>query len=121
MTSPIADFVVSLGKDGRIVSQGSLSAALKLNKALSTEVREEEKLLERGEEVDSQGPTLPNNKGSGKLIVAEEISEGRVSRSACKFLLITATDFAHFVETKCSLERWGDPVLRFSGLLRSLY
>jgi hypothetical protein len=93
MTSPIADFVVSLGTDGRIVSQGSLSAALKLNKGLSTEVREEKKLLERGEEeVDPQAPTLPSNKGNGKLIVAEEISEGRVSRSACRFLLTTATD-----------------------------
>lgn len=89
MTSPIADFVVSLGTDGRVVSQGTFSAALKLNKALFAEVREEKKLLERDEKAAySDASAFPRNEGNGKLITAEEISEGRVSRSACELLFL---------------------------------
>jgi hypothetical protein len=85
MANPIADFVVSLGIDGRVVSQGTLSTALKLNKALSAEVKN---LIEKGEDtIDAKIPTPSDHKAAGKLIVAEEISEGRVSWDACQFFL----------------------------------
>lgn len=83
MTSPIADFVVSLGSHGRIISQGNLSTALKLNKALSAEVKQDKQEVELAEEVvDAEPPEGTAKLGAGKLIVAEEISEGHVSWAA---------------------------------------
>ncbi|KAI9435359.1 hypothetical protein H4582DRAFT_686354, partial [Lactarius indigo] len=40
MASPLADYVVSLGKDGRIASRGSVSDALKKDKTLAKELAE---------------------------------------------------------------------------------
>jgi hypothetical protein len=82
MTSTIADFVVSLGSDGRVISQGTLSTALKLNKALSAEVeadKQDEQLVE--EVMDAETPNALAKPG-GKLVVAEEIAEGHVSFDA---------------------------------------
>ena len=79
----MADFVVSLGQDGQILSQGTLSEALKYNKALLREVEaEKEEAIETDETIDVL-PEIPEGKG-GKLIVKEEIAEGRVSWSASK-------------------------------------
>jgi hypothetical protein len=84
MTTPIADFVVSLGSDGRILSQGTMSKALATNKVLIKELKAEESGLKRVEEmVDSEVPEVHEGK-SGKLMVAEEIAEGHVSWSACE-------------------------------------
>ena len=38
MASPIADFVVALGTDGRVISQGSIASALEHDKKLAAEV-----------------------------------------------------------------------------------
>lgn len=85
MTRPIADFVVSLGKDGRILSQGSLSTALKLNADLPAEIEADEGEINLAEEqLDAKTPDAPAKETSGKLIVAEKIAEGHVSWSACK-------------------------------------
>ncbi|KAH9945600.1 hypothetical protein B0H21DRAFT_822934 [Amylocystis lapponica] len=71
MASPIADFVVSLGSDGRLSSQGSLSKALAKDKKLSAEVAEEsEEVTKADQEVDE--PT--EKKSDGKLVVAEEVA-----------------------------------------------
>lgn len=79
MASPIAEFVVSLGNDGRILSQGSLSKVLAKDKKLSAEVAEETKEIEKAEHaVDIIDPDSERKKPDGKLIVAEEISEGHV-------------------------------------------
>jgi hypothetical protein len=89
MTSPIADFVVSLGSDGRVVSQGTISTALKLNKDLSAEVeadKQDEQLVE--EVMDAETPNAPAKPGSGKLIVAEEIAEGHVSFDASEIAFL---------------------------------
>jgi hypothetical protein len=84
MTSPIADFVVSLGSDGRILSQGTMSTALATSKALIKELKAGESELHRAEEaVDGDVPEVPEGK-SGKLMVAEEVAEGHVSWSACE-------------------------------------
>ena len=83
MASPLADFVVSLGTDGRIATQGSVSDALKKNKALAEEVKHEEEAVELDETEDRvEGPA---EEKKGKLVLAEEIEEGHVSREACKY------------------------------------
>lgn len=84
MTGSIADFVVSLGSDGRILSQGTMSKALATSKALTKELEAREMKLHKAEEtVDGEVPEVREGK-SGKLMVAEEIAEGHVSWSACE-------------------------------------
>ena len=79
---------MSLGTDGRIASQGSLSTALSVNKKLAHKVKEE--MDEVGKEestVDQTTDEAAGNakKSDGKLIVAEEISEGHVGWPACEW------------------------------------
>lgn len=83
--SPIADFVVSLGSDGRVLSQGTMSKALAVSKSLTKELKAEEAEFHKAEEtVDGDVPGVPESK-SGKLMVAEEVAEGHVSWSAREF------------------------------------
>ncbi|KAL4243444.1 hypothetical protein ABKN59_001093 [Abortiporus biennis] len=91
LASPVAEFVVSLSIDGRILSQGTLSKALAKNKKLSKELKQEaEELKKADDEIDSDElDESPNQQGEtkkkdGKLIVAEEISEGHVGWDALK-------------------------------------
>ena len=95
MVSPVADFVVDMGSDGRILSQGSLSSALSKDAKLLKEVEEEQKELEKAEqEIDQEDETEKAGdaqKSSGKLVVAEEVEEGHVGWKASKF-----------VESRCS-------------------
>ncbi|KAI0774725.1 multidrug resistance-associated ABC transporter [Trametes elegans] len=90
MVSPIAEYVVSLGTDGHIASQGTLSKVLAKDKKLSEELAEEREEIKKAEnEVDHVEPddeTAPK-KTDGKLIVAEEIAEGHVSWPALKLYL----------------------------------
>ena len=89
MASPIADFVVSLGGDGRILSTGSLSKALSKDKKLSAEMKEEKKELQKADnEVDATEPDEPAKKSDGKLVVAEEVAEGHVGWPACEIFLL---------------------------------
>ena len=82
--------MVSLGQDGQILSQGTLSEALKFNKALIKEVKTEEAgVVKADETIDDVLPEIPEGKG-GKLIVKEEIAEGHVSWSASMSTLFLA-------------------------------
>ncbi|EMD41584.1 hypothetical protein CERSUDRAFT_110134 [Gelatoporia subvermispora B] len=84
IASPIADFVVSLGTDGRIASMGSLDLALAKNKKLSKELQEEKEEINKAEhEVDEVEPDVPARK-DGKLIVEEEVEVGHVGWPAMK-------------------------------------
>lgn len=91
IAKPIADFVVSLGTDGRVASQGTLSKALSKDKKLAAEISQEQKQADKAEhtvddtavEADVAAP-----KTDGKLIVAEEISEGHVSWAARKLFSV---------------------------------
>ena len=84
MAGPAADLVVSLGQDGRILSQGTLSEALKSNRALLKEIKTKEAEVSKADEtIDNVVPEIPEGKG-GKLIAKEEIAEGHVSWSACE-------------------------------------
>ena len=88
MVSPIADFVVDMGSDGRIVSQGSLSSALEKDSKILKEVQEEQEELEKAEqEIDPEDPEdTAAKQNAGKLVVAEEIQEGRVGLKASEYV-----------------------------------
>ena len=87
MVSPIADFVVDIGSDGTIVSQGSLSSALARDSTLLREIKEEQEELKKAEqEIDSvkvEDGSL--KKSAGKLVVAEEIETGRLRWEASTY------------------------------------
>lgn len=91
LARPIADFVVSLGADGRIASQGSLDRALEKNVRLLKEVRQEEEEIVKAEhEVDEADPNTPARPGNdGKLVVEEEVAVGHVGWTACRCLCFT--------------------------------
>ena len=90
MTSPVAHFVLSLGPDGRIASQGTVSEAIATVNEIKEEVAQETAILEKAEqEVDSEPANAkPEKKSDGKLTVAEEIAEGHVSWSASKWIAL---------------------------------
>ncbi|KAH8978585.1 hypothetical protein EDB92DRAFT_2119177 [Lactarius akahatsu] len=88
MTTPLADYVVSLGKDGRIASRGSVSDALKKDKTLAKELAESTRTIKDDEnKIDSQEPDETVKQADGKLILAEEIAEGHVSWDAVKLFI----------------------------------
>ncbi|KAH9846280.1 P-loop containing nucleoside triphosphate hydrolase protein [Lenzites betulinus] len=84
MVAPIADFVVDMGSDGRILSQGSLDNVLAQDSHLVKEVLDERAELEKAEQAaDVEKPEdAPGKQASGKLVVAEEMEDGRVGWSA---------------------------------------
>lgn len=80
MASPLADYVVSLGKDGRVASRGSALDAIAEYITLSPELVE--KVQDEEKRIDEE-PDATAKQTDGKLIVAEEIAEGHVSWDAC--------------------------------------
>ncbi|KAI0709575.1 P-loop containing nucleoside triphosphate hydrolase protein [Cerioporus squamosus] len=83
LTRPVAEFVVALGTDGRIVSQGSFDKALKDDRELQAELAAEKEEMEKAEEeIDAAPLEGEAGKKDGKLVVAEEISVGRVGWKA---------------------------------------
>ena len=95
MVNPLADFVVSLGTDGQIESQGSISDALSKNSELAEEVKHEEEAMELDEDVDQTESVVED--AAGKLVVAEEIEEGHVSSAACEWFLRASSSVINFV------------------------
>ncbi|KAJ7838629.1 hypothetical protein B0H14DRAFT_2788979 [Mycena olivaceomarginata] len=96
LTSKLADFVVSVGLDGRVRTHSSVSNALVNDELLATEANKGQAILDSAENgVDSMPPSDEAKKSGGKLIVAEEIAIGRVSLSAITmFLSAHATGYA---------------------------
>ncbi|KAG8697036.1 hypothetical protein FRC09_008111, partial [Ceratobasidium sp. 395] len=93
MVSEVADFVISLSSDGRIASQGNIADALRLNSKLRAEVEKEKELEKKADEaVDNNQPAeekeTPAKKSDGKLMIAEEIAEGRIRWPALKMFLM---------------------------------
>lgn len=82
VVSPVAQYVVSLSSNGRIASQGTLLEAIATDDKLAAEVAKEQEGLEEDEEVADTAEQVPQKKGDGKLVLEEEILEGRVSWSA---------------------------------------
>ncbi|KAF7976801.1 hypothetical protein HWV62_5658 [Athelia sp. TMB] len=77
MVGPIAQFVLSLGTDGRIVSQGTNSDELVYDNILAQEEEPEIEILAKAETVID--PTIEKKKPDGTLIVAEKVVEGRIT------------------------------------------
>ncbi|EJD51853.1 ATP-binding cassette transporter [Auricularia subglabra TFB-10046 SS5] len=93
LVTDIAQYVISLSIDGRILSRGSITEALLKDKKLLAEVAkaQEENEIE-GQVIDEPSPdeAAPQQarpKQDGKLIVAEEIAEGHVSWAALSLYL----------------------------------
>jgi hypothetical protein len=82
MASPLADYVVSLGMDGRVASRGSALDAIALSPEVVEDIPDEKKKIE-------EGPDATAKQSDGKLIVAEEIAEGHVSWDACNCHLLS--------------------------------
>ncbi|CAG7846211.1 ATP-binding cassette transporter abc4 Short=ABC transporter abc4; AltName: Full=ATP-energized glutathione S-conjugate pump abc4; AltName: Full=Glutathione S-conjugate-transporting ATPase abc4 [Serendipita indica DSM 11827] len=99
MVSPVAKFVVALGVDGRISSQGTLDQALKLDAKLQEELDQEKKAIAKGQEVVDAPTEAPKAevKPAGKLIVAEEVALGRVSWPALKMYLTALGNSAFWI------------------------
>ncbi|KAF8845471.1 hypothetical protein BDN67DRAFT_993677 [Paxillus ammoniavirescens] len=93
MASSVAEYVVSLNSNGRIVSEGNISEAIATDKKLAAEIAKEQEILKKEEEiVDKAEPTIEakdktKGKADGKLVMAEEILEGHVSWPAFKLYL----------------------------------
>lgn len=82
---PIADFVVALGSDGRIATQGSPDKTLQHDSKLLAELSSEEVQLEEAEQVlDKPELEAKDAQKNGKLVVAEEIKEGHVGWDTCE-------------------------------------
>ncbi|KAI9449921.1 hypothetical protein BJY52DRAFT_1227472 [Lactarius psammicola] len=89
MASPLADYVVSLGKDGRIASRGSVSDALEKDKTLAKELTEGVRVIKDDDKkIDTEEPGETAKLADGKLILAEEITEGHVSWGAVLFWIL---------------------------------
>lgn len=86
VVQPIADFVVSLGTDGRVHSQGSLTNALEADKDLASEIIEQVQHEKAEAVAEDLVPETTEREKKGKLIVEEEVSMGQVGWSACKCL-----------------------------------
>ncbi|KAI0782159.1 P-loop containing nucleoside triphosphate hydrolase protein [Abortiporus biennis] len=89
LASPIADFVVCLGPDGRVLSKGTLSSALAKDKKLSAEVIKENDIIKiADQQIDERKPEdVPKKDSTGKLVVAEEKGIGHVGWDALKLFL----------------------------------
>ncbi|EKM58631.1 uncharacterized protein PHACADRAFT_90147 [Phanerochaete carnosa HHB-10118-sp] len=89
IAAPITDFAVSLGTDGRIKSQGTLSSVLEKDAKLSAHITKETSWMKRTDEnTDNFKLDTGEQKPAGRLTTAEEIAEGHVGWSAMKLLLL---------------------------------
>lgn len=120
LASPIADFVVAM-KDGQILSQGSLDTALAKDAKLSAAIAKQTEQLEKTEqETVAAKPDTTAAQNAGKLVVAEEISEGHVGWSARKY---TAGLSRSPKLTFCSqtlIREYGNRIMGFTRLLALL-
>ena len=86
MAGPLADFVLSLDVNGRITGQGSVSDTLARMSTPEDVIKQEQSTDEEVELDEVDSPKLDNaaKPADGKLVLAEEIEEGNVSKTACK-------------------------------------
>ncbi|KAJ7675294.1 hypothetical protein B0H17DRAFT_1207802 [Mycena rosella] len=81
LVAPIADFTISIGLNGRILSQGSVAEALEHDTVLAKEADADLQVMEQV--VDAEPVEVKvEAKTDGKLILAEELQLGKVKWSA---------------------------------------
>jgi ABC-type multidrug transport system fused ATPase/permease subunit len=92
LAAPVASFVVALGSDGRILSQGSVSDAVARDSRLAKAMDKEVKAIKaNAEEVNLDEVVQDDDKNTrGKLVVEEEIAEGHVSWDSFKLFIRSA-------------------------------
>jgi hypothetical protein len=122
MASPLANYVVSLGKDGCISSRGTVSDALKKDRTLAKELAEGARAIKDDEKkIDLEEPDEVAKVTDGKLILAEEITEGHVSWDASEHAnLFRISDHeTHCCPTKtklsCLLTVWEERTQSYFG------
>ncbi|KAG8702087.1 hypothetical protein FRC09_004964 [Ceratobasidium sp. 395] len=86
MVGEVAEFVVSLGPNGRIISQGSVAETIQSSTKLRTDIEKGKRDEKRGEPIKDDKE--PIKQADGKLIVAEEVAEGHVGWPAMEFFLL---------------------------------
>ncbi|KAG8781969.1 hypothetical protein FRC12_021352 [Ceratobasidium sp. 428] len=89
MVSEVADYMVVLGSDGRLIDQGNTAQILRISsklRAIVEEEREEEQGAEETDPADMQ--QSPAKDSAKKPIVKEEVAEGHVDWSALKLFLL---------------------------------
>ncbi|KAJ6465017.1 P-loop containing nucleoside triphosphate hydrolase protein [Mycena sanguinolenta] len=83
LAAPIADFTISIGLNGRILSQGSVAQALQHDIRLAEEANADLQVMEQVVDAETVEVAKPaDTKSDGKLILAEEVQLGRVKWSA---------------------------------------
>ena len=87
LTSPSAQFVVSLSPDGRIQSRGTIDDALKQNSRLLDDAAKEALEMEKSKEVSSTEEK--RGEAAGKFIIAEEVAPGHVRWPALKLYFVS--------------------------------
>jgi ABC-type multidrug transport system fused ATPase/permease subunit len=93
LVAPVASFVVALGPEGRIVSQGSVSDAVARDSRLTKIMEMEAKTITKNAEelkLDEEAARDYAKDQKGKLIAEEEIAEGHVSWDAFKLFVGSA-------------------------------
>ena len=89
MVSPLASYVISIGKNGRIAHRGTVDEVIGKDKQMQAEMKKSDEMNKKEEEASTAEPVeeKKGSKSDGKLVVAEEIAEGHVSWSALKLYL----------------------------------
>ncbi|KAJ6612652.1 P-loop containing nucleoside triphosphate hydrolase protein [Mycena sp. CBHHK59/15] len=82
LTAPIAGFTISIGLNGRILSQGSVADALQHDVVLAKEADADLQVMEQVVDAAEPVEVKAELKTDGKLILAEEIQLGKVKWSA---------------------------------------
>ncbi|KAF8876196.1 P-loop containing nucleoside triphosphate hydrolase protein [Gymnopilus junonius] len=95
LLAPLADFIVTINSNGTIQARGSeIEKVLEQDSALALEVENERQKLGNAKETADDQTRKPEK--SGKLVVTEEIAQGRVTWQSIN-LLISALGGDHLV------------------------
>jgi hypothetical protein len=83
LVGPVAQFVVSIGLNGSVQSQGTdIGTALSVDPILAAELEHDKESLEK----DGKHPP-PEAAADGKLVLAEELAEGHITWKSMRLLL----------------------------------
>jgi hypothetical protein len=107
LTRSVAQFTVSLGLEGRVISQGSIQEALDKDVKLSIEASDDQARLEAADEKTDASSTAPEKPAaSGKLIVEEELVEGGVGWSAGQCVLLNFPGLLYPYSSSTTISPW---------------
>ncbi|KAF9449105.1 multidrug resistance-associated ABC transporter [Macrolepiota fuliginosa MF-IS2] len=90
LTGHLANFIISMGSNGTIVSQGTdISVAISKNSKLASEIQALQESEGNTEEANNNKEKAISSNGvsTGKLIIAEEIQQGHVTWKSMKLFL----------------------------------